>query len=162
MTVRETHSSKGEAAAPPVDIAAQASLITRLFQKRLDRRAHAASVQNNSALSWVQCRVIASIQHQEGITQREIADRLGVGAVSIGQTIDRLEKSGWVERRLDTADRRVRRLYVSAKALPILAEIDIMERRERAHALKGIAPQDVERLSVFLGAIVENLLSPCR
>ena len=46
-----------------------------------------------------------------------------VEPITVGRLVDRLEARGLLERRLDPADRRIRRLHLLPAAQPILAEI---------------------------------------
>src|SRR3546814_17950479 len=62
-----------------------------------------------SVLAWL------SRGGNEGVMQVDIARHLEVGKVTIGGLIDRLEASGYVERRADATDPRVRRVFITAK-----------------------------------------------
>jgi DNA-binding MarR family transcriptional regulator len=46
-------------------------------------------------------------------TQRELARRCGIAPSTLNHTVDHLEKSGWIERRRDDADRRLVRLALT-------------------------------------------------
>jgi DNA-binding MarR family transcriptional regulator len=58
-----------------------------------------------------------------GLSQQELADRLGMHASRLVAMIDALEKRGLVTRRLDASDRRVYRLELSEAGREILAAI---------------------------------------
>ena len=57
-------------------------------------------------LTTPQFRMIMQLQREDGVTQSRLANILAVGKVSISGLIDRLEQSGWIERRADPGDRR--------------------------------------------------------
>jgi len=59
--------------------------------------------------------LLAAVDDGPGLDQRRLAAALGVDAVSVGQTIDRLEAAGWVQRQVDHRDRRVRLLNATAE-----------------------------------------------
>jgi MarR family transcriptional regulator, temperature-dependent positive regulator of motility len=59
--------------------------------------------------------VMAAIQEAPGSGQRQLADRMGVDQVSLGQMIDVLETRKLVERRIDPDDRRARRLHLTRR-----------------------------------------------
>ena len=69
---------------------------------------------------WV---VLSWLEIKPGITQVELADLVEVEPITVARLIDRLEGCGLVERRADPKDRRVRRLVLTEKALPLLDEI---------------------------------------
>lgn len=55
--------------------------------------------------------------------QTELANVLEAGKVSVGSLTDRLEEAGLVDRKLDRADRRVRRVCVTGKGVEMLGRI---------------------------------------
>lgn len=142
----------------PRSFASQVSLITRLLRKRFDERARGLALPDGEVLTRAQWRMLAVIHLQEGATQREIAERLEIGAVAAGQTIDRLEESRWVERRTDPADRRVRRLYVTQAAMPVLAQLGLLADSEDQRAVLGIGNDDMAQLTRLLDDVIRNLM----
>ena len=61
------------------------------------------------------------------------------GAIPVGRVIDRLEKTGFVERRADPGDRRRWRLYLTPKAHAVVDEMEVIAGELRDDALRGIA-----------------------
>lgn len=66
----------------------------------------------------------------DGISQRELGDRLVVDRSNVTGLLDRLEKSGWVRRTDDPADRRVYRVVLTpagralwSKVTPLYLEV---------------------------------------
>jgi len=78
--------------------------------------------------------VLANIFHAPGLTQQALAAKLLVGRSAMSMLLPVLERRGLIERRSDEADRRVRRLWLTAegealtrKAMAIhVAEIEAM------------------------------------
>lgn len=66
-------------------------------------------------LTTPQFRMIMQLQRQDGVTQSSLANILAVGKVSTSGLIDRLEQSGWIERRADPNDRRSNLIYLTDK-----------------------------------------------
>ena len=69
-------------------------------------------------------------------SQRELADRLQVSTPVVVELVDALEARGLVERRRDTADRRLNAVHVTAAGRDVL---------ERASALLTAANEDLSR-----------------
>src|SRR5262249_33137425 len=67
--------------------------------------------------------ILARLARQPGMTQNEMAGLCEVEPITVGRLVDRLEARGLLERRLDPADRRIRRLHLLPAAEPILKEI---------------------------------------
>ncbi len=57
-------------------------------------------------LSVPQCDVLTTLTEREGVSQQELAQRLYVTKGNISGLLDRLERSGLVERRATPGDRR--------------------------------------------------------
>ena len=80
------------------------------------------------------------------------------GKVALGKLGDRLEAKGWVERRADPGDRRVKRIYLTASALPIVESM-----REPAQDLyetivAGLSKDQRETLIDLLLVVKKNLI----
>ena len=74
----------------------------RLMRRRFDARASA------HGLSSAQWRLLVRVAKEPGIAQARIAELLEIEPISVSRLVDRMEDSGWIERRPDPADRRVR------------------------------------------------------
>src|SRR5262245_2952926 len=72
---------------------------------RLQRAAFDARMQE-MGLTGASWRIIFALSRQDGRTQTALARKLDVTPVAVGEAIDRLEKSGHVERCADPDDRR--------------------------------------------------------
>ena len=91
--------------------------VARLMRTRFDRWAR------DYGLTRAQGIILARLARQPGMTQNEMAGLCEVEPITIGRLVDRLEARGLLERRLDPADRRIRRLHLLAAAEPILKAI---------------------------------------
>src|SRR5713226_8156884 len=58
-----------------------------------------------------QWKVLVMLFDQNGLTQKEIADRLGLEGATLIPIIDRMEKDKLVVRKVDPADRRNNMIY---------------------------------------------------
>lgn len=85
--------------------------VFRLFQRAWDRQLQASG----TGITVPQSRVLAELRERDGLTQTEIADLVMMEKAPLGRVIDRMEEQGLVERRPDPADRRVRRVYLTAE-----------------------------------------------
>src|ERR1700735_5912990 len=67
--------------------------------------------------------VLAFLSRSDGMSQVALADELDIGKVALGQLIDRLEKTGFVVRRPDEADRRGKGVHLTKRRPPLIAPI---------------------------------------
>lgn len=121
--------------------------VSRLRRRVVDRALKPLGVTRS------QWWVLAFLSRSDGMSQVALADELDLGKVALGQLIDRLEKTGFVSRRADDGDRRVKRVYltrrshalivrirenVSATEKQILDEIDESDLKSTVRALRGM------------------------
>src|SRR5947199_10213645 len=118
--------------------------VARLFGRRFDHSGR------RLGLTRAQCRTLAYIARNEGINQAGLADLLEIRPMTLVRQIDRMEEAGWIERRADPADRRARRLYLTAKARPVLGRIWSVANDTRDEALTRLTPQGAKQRIDFL------------
>jgi MarR family transcriptional regulator, transcriptional regulator for hemolysin len=114
--------------------------VARLFGRRFDQNGR------RLGLTRAQCRTLGYLARNEGINQAGLADLLEIRPMTLVRQIDRMEEAGWVERRPDPADRRARRLFLTAKARPILGRIWKVATETRDEALARLSPEESELL----------------
>ena len=164
MRAPATAGSESSASDPAQrSLLAQIKLVLKLLRKRFDERARAVALSEGAgrgeALTQAQWRALATIYLNAGCTQKELAEKLEIGAVATGQTIDRLERLQWIARRSDPGDRRVNRLHVTEAALPVLERLGVLADREDYFADVGLSPEKIATLTALLDEVIGNLSS---
>jgi len=125
--------------------------VARLFGRRFDHNGR------RLGLTRAQCRTLGYLARNEGINQAGLADLLEIRPMTLVRQIDRMEDAGWIERRPDPADRRARRLFLTAKARPVLGRIWAVANETRDEALAGLAPDESDVLIDLLLRVHESL-----
>ena len=133
------------------NIAFLATDVGRLFRKRFD------VVSRQFGVTGPQWRVLAALKRTPGVNQGALAQWLEVEAITVGRMIDRLEKSGLVERHPDPQDRRVWRLFLADKATPLLDKLHACGQGVFAEALAGFSEGEHEALRALLDRVRCNL-----
>ena len=118
--------------------------VARLFARRFDHNGR------RLGLTRAQCRTLGYLARNEGINQAGLADILEIRPMTLVRQIDRMEDAGWIERRPDPADRRARRLFLTAKAWPVLGRILNVANETRDEALTRLAPEEADQLIEML------------
>lgn len=126
--------------------------VSRQMRNRFDRQARALG------LTRAQWRVMMFLRRHEGARQNELAALLEVENVTLGRHIDRLEESGWVERRPDPSDRRAWRLFLAEKSMPMLDKLAVFLIETRETALNGFSAKERDALIETLLRIKTNLV----
>jgi MarR family transcriptional regulator for hemolysin len=125
--------------------------VGRLWGKRFDQRA------KRLGLNRAQAKVLGYLARNEGINQAGLAELLEIEPITLVRLLDRMGHAGWVERQQDPNDRRAHRLYLGAKARPVLAAIRKVSDETRDEALDGISPEEQEQFRQMLERIHGNL-----
>jgi DNA-binding MarR family transcriptional regulator len=73
-------------------------------------------------LPHAQGMVLYHLWRQDGIAQNILAQALHIKAPTASNTLQRMERSGWVRRRRDIADQRIVRIYLTEKARALRQE----------------------------------------
>ena len=118
--------------------------VARLFGRRFSLNG------NRLGLTRAQCRTLGYLARNEGINQAGLADLLEIRPMTLVRQIDRMEEAGWIERRPDPADRRARRLYLTAKARPILGRIWDVANDTTDEALARLSPAETKQVIELL------------
>ncbi len=116
-------------------------------------------LQNRVDVTLAQWRAINIIRVQNGITQREIANKLGLDASSLIPLIDRLERKGLVKRQTDAGDRRVNRLYLTERTESLLDSMFACAVSVKKILTKDISDDQLNVLQFCLERIIQNLMN---
>jgi DNA-binding MarR family transcriptional regulator len=73
-------------------------------------------------MTWPQFGALAQLMRGDGITQRELSERLEADATTTMVLCDSLEKKGWLNREKDPSDRRVNRLVLTDEGRAVRRE----------------------------------------
>ena len=82
----------------------------RLLRKRFEAKGSAYGL---SAAQW---RLLVRLVKEEGVAQARLAELLEIEPISVSRLLDRMEEGGWIERRPDASDRRVRMIFPTDKS----------------------------------------------
>lgn len=125
--------------------------VTRLYRREFDRRAA------HLGLTRVQWRTLRRIERFEGLTQVALAEDLELAPIAVGRVLDRLEKSGFIERRPDPADRRCWRLHLAPGSAIVMTGVDRIATELREEVFHGIALSDLEAAERVMTALKVRL-----
>src|SRR5438552_2246401 len=101
--------------------------------------------------------VIAHLSRHDGMVQTQLAELLDVGKASLGALLDRLEATGFIERRPEPNDRRAKRVYLTRSSLQLLEKLVAAERTFNEKLLVSLNDNERKELIRLLGLIKETL-----
>ena len=93
----------------------------------------------------------------EGVTQIELAERIGVEGPTLVSMLHKLEQEGLVERQMAEGDRRAKTIRLSPAAEQVLAEIAALSGPFRDSLLEDIPDEDLEVCLSVLDRIMDRL-----
>jgi DNA-binding MarR family transcriptional regulator len=102
--------------------------------------------------------VLANLSRHDGMIQSDLAGILELGKAALGGLIDRLEATGFIERRPDAYDRRVKRVYLASRANQTVKEMRDLSHVMSEQILEGLDLQQRQLLTDMLNQIKQNLL----
>jgi MarR family transcriptional regulator, transcriptional regulator for hemolysin len=129
--------------------------VARLLKRHFERRARRSGL----PITRQQATVIIYISRHEGVSQAEVATWLNIEPIALVRLLDKLCEEGLVERRAHATDRRVRTLWLTEAAQPVLECILKINQAIRAEAFVGLPDNARDSLIEALALIKDNLAS---
>jgi DNA-binding MarR family transcriptional regulator len=105
--------------------------------------------------------ILRVLAREEDMSQQGLANALGMFPSRLVLVLDELEKTGLVERRESTADRRVYALRITSRGKEMLRAIGQVAREHREALVAALTPTEQETLTRLLVRIAtEQQLTP--
>jgi MarR family transcriptional regulator for hemolysin len=124
----------------------------KAFVKALD-----SELREKVGVTVGQWKVMVMLINQDGLTQREIAERLGLEGPTLIPIIDKMERDDLVVRKVDPSDRRNNKIYRTEKANESWNEMLKCAVKVRQVSLKGIPDENIDNAKNVLELIYQNL-----
>ena len=125
---------------------------SKMMQKAFD-----LELRNKTGINLVQSKVIFALNMQSGPTQRELADKIGVESPTLVPIIDKMEQDGYVKRKLDSKDRRIKRIYATAKADSMWDSMMECAAQIRKTAIQDLSESEIKSALGVVKKMTENL-----
>lgn len=111
----------------------------------------------NIHLSNLQFLYVVRIYEHPGIIAEQLANLIKVDRTTLARAVRRLEKEGYVYRKNDSENKKIKHLYVTEKGKEIYPFII----RENSHsnevALRGFSPEEAQQVHDYLVRIRKNI-----
>jgi MarR family transcriptional regulator for hemolysin len=127
--------------------------VARLLRTEFDRRVRRLGI---TRAQWL---VLTRLHRRPGASHSELADMMEVEKATAGRMIDRLVANGWVERRTEPSDRRVKRVYLTREAERVHKRIWRVAEDTVNTALADLSGQESRQLMALLQRIKKTLVS---
>ena len=108
-------------------------------------------------LTRPQVRVLVWVDHQPGISQAELCERISTSPMALTGLLDRMESKNLVKREDDPIDRRAKRIYLTEGALALKPEMEKIQALFTVQARAGLTPEDIATAQRVLNTMKQNL-----
>ena len=125
--------------------------VARSYRRVFDRRV------KEIGLTRAQWQILGWLRRFPGIHQMELADWLDIQPITLTRHLERLERGGWVVRKLDRSDRRVRRLFLTDEAATVVKRLRGIALQLRRESLAGYTEEEHAELLHLLKKLKHNL-----
>lgn len=115
-------------------------------------------LRNRVGITFAQWRVLVLLtKTQDALSQKEIAEGLGLEAPTLIPILDKLQKDGFIERRVDRNDRRNNRIFRAKRTFEIWETTLECASKVLTIALAGLPDENVQIMKVVLEKMWINL-----
>ncbi len=116
---------------------------------------------NNQALPFdltqAQSRALVHLKRSEGVNQATLANILDIQPITLVRQLDKLEEKGLIERRQDSSDRRMQRLYLTPDAESLIEQLARMGLVMTDDAFVGVSEAARAQVMKTLETVKGNL-----
>jgi MarR family transcriptional regulator, organic hydroperoxide resistance regulator len=102
--------------------------------------------------------VLFALWEREGQTQTELAEKLRIAPATITKMLQRMEKTGFVQRKPDVEDQRISRVYLTEAGHAVQNQVEAVWKTMEAETFEHITAEERDVLHRFLLQIRQNLL----
>jgi DNA-binding MarR family transcriptional regulator len=134
------------------------AIIGKLDKLFLWRRIVFYKTSHNSGLYQGQLPILEYIIHNEGCTQKEIADKQRVSAASIASSTKRLQKAGMIQKKTDESNLRRNMLYVTEKGIATAENCRKEFDRFHESFFRSFSDEELELFTSFLDRFIRNVI----
>jgi DNA-binding MarR family transcriptional regulator len=105
-----------------------------------------------------QHRLIDKLHYEDGLTHGELAKALNISNATISKMVQRMEQTGFVDRRPDKSDQRISRVYLTEKGRDIHEQMNNMFIQLQEDEIEGFTEEEVAQFVSYLDRLNQNLM----
>ena len=100
--------------------------------------------------------LLSELYAEEGLSQDELSQRVGVDKSNTSRALAKLEKFGLIQRKNDPNNHKVKKVYLRSKAHRVRKEFKEIQQQWNAELLKGFTKKEKAALIASLIKIANN------
>lgn len=138
-----------------LDLSESVGTLIALAAKSQERLAE-IEIKKQLGLTPAQWKVILVLNMMDGLTQREIAEKINIDGSTLVPVIDKMEQGGLVERKADSKDRRNNRIFLTKKSESTVDSIIMIILQLRKIIYNGISEDQISSIKNVLKTLIKN------
>ncbi|MBB4065826.1 MarR family winged helix-turn-helix transcriptional regulator [Gellertiella hungarica] len=127
-----------------------AGQLAKAFSRSLQKRATALG------FSPGQWPILLELWAEDGLTQRQLIDRVGIEQATMANTLSRMQRDGLIERRAHPTDRRAQLVFLTDEARALEPRAVEAAREADDAMFAGFRRFERELLLEYMRIIIEN------
>lgn len=125
-------------------------IVTKLHKKIIEREVNQTGVYRS------QHQILMYVADHPNVSQKDIALLHHASPATIAVSLKKLEKGGYLVRRMAEDDNRVNQILLTEKGRATVEKSKQMFRQIEAQALEGISDEEIQRVEAVLKHLFEN------
>ena len=127
--------------------------VARLLRVLYDRQM--ASIGLTRSQWWL----LTYLRFRDGINQSELGVLMDIEKAPLSRLIDRMELKGWIVRKVDSKDGRIKNIYLSDNVKPLIESMRKKAAKYRQESLSILKTEDLIKLTELLQDLKQDLSS---
>lgn len=127
--------------------------VGRLLRVLYDRQM--ASIGLTRSQWWL----LTYLYFKDGINQKDLASLMDMEKAPLSRLLDRMEIKGWILRKNETKDRRIKNIYLSESVKPLIGSMRKKAAEYRQDSLSVLSDEELNSLRNLLQTLKTDLSS---
>ena len=127
--------------------------VGRLLRVLYDRQM--ASIGLTRSQWWL----LTYLYFKDGINQKDLASLMDMEKAPLSRLLDRMEIKGWILRKKETKDRRIKNIYLSESVKPLIGSMRKKAAEYREDSLSVLSDEELNSLRNLLQTLKTDLSS---
>ena len=125
--------------------------VGRLLRVLYDRQM--ASIGLTRSQWWL----LTYLYFKDGINQKDLASLMDIEKAPLSRLLDRMEIKGWILRKNETKDRRIKNIYLSESVKPLIGSMRKKAAEYREDSLSVLSDEELNSLRNLLQTLKTDL-----
>lgn len=104
-----------------------------------------------------QASLLVMIRDNNGSTQKELSEMMGVKYSSMSERLNKLEDMGYIERNIDDTNSKFKRIFITSNGRIAATQCRKIQNEFNAILYKGFTKKDIKQLENYMQRLSKNI-----